>query len=649
MIEAPRVLVADDDAAVRQVCRAALEMSGCEVVEAADGTRAASMLESTCFSLILTDVMMPGENGLQILEQVSSTHPDTLVILITGYGSIEMAKKAIIKGAFDFITKPFRIDELVATAERALEVRRHMVTDLRMELSELHDLTSASDITSEDLPSYVNRLCRAIFRSFRADAAAVFLDPAKDRPAAVVGESLFDDRSWASLARLASSTRDGLLMERGAQPILYTDQGTAAVMGLSLRRQDRDLGACLVARVSSCDPFTERDLKLLKLFQAHAANQITNYQLTEDLKRAAGELERVNLLTSTFSSSLDTTSVLEAVGQGMRDFMPFEVLGVFLAGQGVPSLGYVLADERIPFGPLKDIFSRNVSPVTGREEFEEAWKTAAFETFGPTGPSAGLEGIEWKSYTLGEQGTLRGVLLAGMPAGLEEALRLQRYLPILAGAAVAALGNAHMHQTGERNYIQTISALAGAVDAKDPYTNNHSRNVTAYVLAMADYLGLPDDEREELRHAALLHDIGKIGVPEAILNKPGSLTEEEYGIICTHPDIGCRILSPVTALAEIPTTVRHHHERFDGRGYPDKLAGEAIPYHARILAVADVLDAMTTDRIYRPAPGLEYAISELRSNAGSQFDPSLAYAFIDVLSQRNPEQLRQEYGSEVSR
>ncbi len=220
---------------------------------------------------------------------------------------------------------------------------------------------------------------------------------------------------------------------------------------------------------------------------------------------------------------------------------------------------------------------------------------------------------------------------------------------LAAGAAVAALGNAHMHQTGERNYIQTISALAGAVDAKDPYTNNHSRNVTAYVLAMADYLGLPDDEREELRHAALLHDIGKIGVPEAILNKPGSLTEEEYGIICTHPDIGCRILSPVTALAEIPTTVRHHHERFDGRGYPDKLAGEAIPYHARILAVADVLDAMTTDRIYRPAPGLEYAISELRSNAGSQFDPSLAYAFIDVLSQRNPEQLRQEYGSEVSR
>jgi putative nucleotidyltransferase with HDIG domain len=240
-------------------------------------------------------------------------------------------------------------------------------------------------------------------------------------------------------------------------------------------------------------------------------------------------------------------------------------------------------------------------------------------------------------------------MVVAIPSEPADWHRHQRYLPILAGSAVAALGNAYLHKTGERNYIQTIAALAGAVDAKDPYTHDHSRNVTAYSLAIADYLGMSDDDREALQNAALLHDIGKIGVPESILNKPGSLTNEEYAIIKSHPEIGFRILSPMAVLADIRIAVRHHHDRFDGKGYPSNLAGEDIPFHSRILAVADVFDAMTADRVYRPAPGIEYAVSELRANAGTQLDPSVAFAFIDVLSSKSMEQILHDYSPELTR
>jgi putative nucleotidyltransferase with HDIG domain len=657
-----RVLVADDDPAVLRICREALEIMGCEVHEAPDGARALALLESVPFSLLLTDVVLPDADGLDLLADTVARHPDTLVVVMTGFASIEVAKRAIQMGAFDLVTKPFRVEELLATVVRAFEVRGRLTTELRSELSELHQLASVTDVSSDGLSRYVKRLSSALARSFRADASAVFVIPFGDRPTSVSGDDLYDDKTWAAFARLIQKSPDGLVLERGSDARLSTEKGPSSIMGIPLNQNDSEMAICVVARASNVDPFTPRDLKLLSLFAAHAANQILYYGLTEDLRRTAGELEQINLVTTTFSSSLDTNRVVEIVGQGMREFLPFEVLASFLAGQGLPALGFVLARDGLPVDEIRDKLMHLVSPVLGAEAYEQAWKDGFFEHFpaeeedrdgsdqrrAGTGASA-FASLEWRSFVLGEQGRLRGVMVAGVPPDRSSWKRRQRYLPILAGSAVAALGNAHLHKTGERNYIQTIAALASAVDAKDPYTHNHSRNVTAYSLAIADYLGMPDDQREALRNAALLHDIGKIGIPEAILNKPGSLTNEEYMVIKAHPEIGYRILSPMTALADIRQAVRHHHNRYDGKGYPDNLAGEDIPYHSRILAVADVFDAMTADRVYRPAPGIEYAVSELRANAGTQLDPSVAFALIDVLSQRGIEQILEEYSVEVSK
>jgi len=177
-----------------------------------------------------------------------------------------------------------------------------------------------------------------------------------------------------------------------------------------------------------------------------------------------------------------------------------------------------------------------------------------------------------------------------------------------------------------------IQSLAAAVDAKDRYTHGHSERVTAYALEIGEALQMSSEMRDALKVAGLLHDLGKIGVPDSILNKPGSLTQEEREALQRHPSIGGDILHQSPQLDLIIPAVLFHHERWDGAGYPDGLAGESIPLVARILAIADAFDAMTSDRPYRKAMSVEEALLELRANAGKQFDPALVEMFIGKMS-----------------
>jgi len=175
--------------------------------------------------------------------------------------------------------------------------------------------------------------------------------------------------------------------------------------------------------------------------------------------------------------------------------------------------------------------------------------------------------------------------------------------------------------------LATVEALAATVDAKDPYTRGHSGRVAAYAAAIAAALDLPAADVTRVRQAGVLHDVGKIGVPDAILLKPDRLTGAEYDIIKQHPEIGERILQGLPFLRDILPAVRHHHERWDGGGYPDGLAGAAIPADAVILAVADSFDAMTSSRTYRPALPAGEALRRVREGAGTQYDPRVVAAF----------------------
>jgi len=177
--------------------------------------------------------------------------------------------------------------------------------------------------------------------------------------------------------------------------------------------------------------------------------------------------------------------------------------------------------------------------------------------------------------------------------------------------------------------LRAAHALAAAVEAKDAYTQGHTTRVTAYALAIAEVVGGID--RASFSLAGDLHDVGKIGVPDAILNKPGRLDEEELAVIRQHPKTGARILEPLIDDPLVIGVVRWHHERWDGHGYPDGLREEQIPIMARVLAVADTLDAMTTNRAYREGLSWEVAVSEIRRCAGSQFDPRVVEAFLAAL------------------
>lgn len=181
-----------------------------------------------------------------------------------------------------------------------------------------------------------------------------------------------------------------------------------------------------------------------------------------------------------------------------------------------------------------------------------------------------------------------------------------------------------------RAHIKTIEALAVALDARDPYTSGHSERVSHYAGTMAAHAKLPDTEVEQIRFAGILHDIGKIGISDFILNKKGALDAEEYALIQSHPGIGADMIKNIGFLDQVGVYIRHHHERYDGTGYPDKLQGDQIPLGARIIGVADAFDAMTCDRVYRPGMSPEEAISRLKSGRGTQFDAEMVDCFIEV-------------------
>ena len=192
----------------------------------------------------------------------------------------------------------------------------------------------------------------------------------------------------------------------------------------------------------------------------------------------------------------------------------------------------------------------------------------------------------------------------------------------------------HVNEQGMRS-PDIVTALVTALAAKDPATKAHSERCSWYAPKLGEELGLSAEEASVVRLASLLHDIGKLGVPDEILTKPGPLTEDEWIQMKQHPAAAREILAQICAVADATPGIVHHHEHFNGSGYPDGLRGEEIPIASRILSVTDAFDAMTTDRPYRKAMSIEAAIEELERNSGSQFDPSVVEAFLRLLSRHD--------------
>ena len=250
--------------------------------------------------------------------------------------------------------------------------------------------------------------------------------------------------------------------------------------------------------------------------------------------------------------------------------------------------------------------------------------------------------VSYYGMPLIAKGTVLGVLEIFQRSPLDPDADWLNFLKMLAGQAAIAIDSATMFKELQISnlelniaYDATIEGLSRALDLRDKETEEHTRRVTDIALKLADSLGVQDSERIHVRRGAILHDIGKVAIPDQILFKPGPLVEEEWTIMRRHPDIAVQLLSPVTYLAPALDIPHWHHERWDGTGYPDRLRGDAIPFTARLFAFADVYDALTSNRPYRSAWRKQEALEYIREQSGKHFDPDIVPVFLELVNAKS--------------
>ena len=476
--ERPRVLIVDDEKFIRDILADFLGMEGYAVRTAEDGAAALSELRGAAYDIVISDLKMPRMGGIELLEQITTTAPNALTVIMTGFGTVETAIDAMKRGAYDYILKPFKVEEVIHVVQRGLEKQRLAAENIR--LKEAVSLYKVSEAIQASL----------------------------------------------SLEQVLVTVSDTALHELGAEWVAtWLDDG----QGGYFERQ----------HVAGTAPTPDAVTLDAAAFAAH-------------FKDSSMLLEHGQATERFFATHPGSAQSLVAVPLRSKDKL----------------LGWIAALA----------FAKN-------KRFDEGQR---------------------------------------------------KVLAIVGSRAAAAIDNARLYEDLQATFQQTIEGLAQAIDKMDRYTAGHSSRVAMYAVYLAQRLGLGAHEQEIVRQSALMHDIGKIGCV-LNLNKPGKLTNDEYEVFKKHPVYGRDILDPIKFLHPLIPGVHLHHERWDGRGYPLGLKGEGVPLMARIIAVADTYDAMTSDRAYRGALPHEVAVAEIERCSGSQFDPDVAHTFTKWL-----EELRDE-------
>ncbi|ACZ37844.1 diguanylate cyclase and metal dependent phosphohydrolase [Sphaerobacter thermophilus DSM 20745] len=400
---------------------------------------------------------------------------------------------------------------------------------------------------------------------------------------------------------------------------------------------DELLGALCLHRASA-EPFSAEQVALAEYFAEDAALAIEQERLVKAADRHREILTSVHSLARRLNSAPTPEAIAEVAVE--------EISAVIRSGGAVlhlfdrpHNLLTLTASTGLPAGAAEEIkhIALGTTPC-GTAAVERDLVVATNLAADPRWPRAAELAARfpvlhtvWSVPLIGEQDDLLGTLALfhpepRTPGELDTAL-----LRLLAHQVAVALERALLADRTRDLYRASVASLAAAVDAKDPYTHNHSRRVAAYSRQIAQTMGLPPSEVEVIELAGLLHDVGKIGIPDRVLQKPGKLDADEWTMIRRHPDLGARILADNPALAPIVPIIRHHHERYDGHGYPDGLAGEEIPLGAAIVGLADAFETMLSNRPYRLAMSWEDVMAEVRRCRGSHFAPQVVDALLTAL------------------
>jgi HD-GYP domain-containing protein (c-di-GMP phosphodiesterase class II) len=382
----------------------------------------------------------------------------------------------------------------------------------------------------------------------------------------------------------------------------------------------RVVGVIVISKLG-LNQFDEDDVRLLEVLAGHAAVALENASLFESARR---EAERATALLD-FSRQLSIAEDMDAVCDRIVE-LSAKTLGSPRAsvwwqdsvGGDIrvrASYGYAELDrERL----ARKLFTHDeaVEHLTNKEPFIVT------------------DDLQAAIAPMTLDGGRLGCIAVTLPDGVLFGERQLRLLAGIAHQSKLALTNAGNFDTLERTFLETVEALANALEANDEYTSSHARWITDLALKVGEELGLEGASLKRLELGALFHDIGKIGIPETILSKPGPLTDDERKIVETHPELGEKIIAPIDRLEEVRPIVRHCHERYDGAGYPDRLGGDDIPIESRIILVCDAYHAMTTDRPYRKRLPVAEALRRLQEAAGTQFDPRVVEVCSRVLATR---------------
>src|SRR5512142_1828005 len=467
-----KILVVDDEDMIRDLCYHILSAEGYQVTTVSNGAAALEALERTPVDLLITDIKMPGIDGLELFERIKVRNLDLVTIFITGHGTLDTAIESLMRGVDGFVLKPFTQEELLSAATRAIRGSRLKKENIRLKaLIPLFEISKLL-VTEIDLAHLFKIITEVLVQEFAVDRVSLML---------------MDDVSGTLLIRAS--------------------HGLSSAIARKARRGLGEGVAGLVVKYRT---------PLIMSVGKHPDQEVMN---------------EINLKNTPASS------------------------------MSVPLIG-----KNKLFGVL------NVSKFSG----------PAFTT-----------------------SDLQIVL-------------------ILSSQVVTAMENASLYEDLRDNYFRTVQALVAAVEAKDPYTRWHSTNVAKYAVAIARDMGLTPSHLEEIHIAAILPDVRKMRISKRSISKPDRLNKEEYDIMKDHPAHGIRILEPIGFAPSIISAIYQHHERYDGSGYPRGLKGDDISISARILNVADTIDAMISERPYRGMITRENVLLELEREAGLQFDPEVA-------------------------
>ena len=396
-----------------------------------------------------------------------------------------------------------------------------------------------------------------------------------------------------------------------------------SLLAVPLRYGANVVGVIVVSKLG-LHQFDEGDVRLLEILAGHAAVAVENARLYDAARREAASATALLEFGRELAGTATLQEIYQRLAQLTASLLQSTRASVWVQGEdGLAAPGCLwghtdeeramLAERR--FTPALDETEPFVLPA---DAVASIW------------PDPVVKDASYAIAPLNVDGRW-GCVVAALPVDRDFGERELRLLDGLARQANLAIENISNFEGLERTFVSTVEALANALEASDEYTSKHARWITDLSLRVGRELGLDELALKRLELGALLHDIGKIGVANEILSKPGRLTAEERAIMETHPMLGERIIAPIDRLQEVRPIVRHCHERWDGRGYPDELGGDAIPLESRIIFVCDAYHAMTTDRPYRKRLSHNEAVRRLRESAGTQFDPDVVEVALRVI------------------